>query len=71
MRRRTVFIATRTTQGCADELRAALGGQHPEPVLPGRIVANVTGVAAFEIGYPMLLVILVESDDSAFHLFRG
>ena len=35
----------------------------PLAYLPGRIVPHVLGVTAFEIGYPVLLFILMESDD--------
>jgi hypothetical protein len=42
-------------------------GYYPGPVLPGRIVANVLRVAAFQISDPMKLLILVESGDAAWN----
>ena len=39
-------------------------GRHPRPHLPGRRVADVLGMAARELGDPLPLGILVESDDA-------
>jgi len=44
---------------------AFLGGG-PWPIDPGRVVANVLGVTAFEVGYPVAFFVLVETDDLAF-----
>jgi hypothetical protein len=35
--------------------------------LPRRIVTHVLAVAAFEIGHPVLFVVLMESDDATLH----
>ena len=48
----------------ADARMAALDGNDPRPHLPGRIVANVLGVAALEVGNPMVLVVLVKAHNA-------
>jgi hypothetical protein len=46
---------------------ATLDGNDPLAHLPGWLVPNVLGVTAFELGHPLSLVILVETDDSLCH----
>ena len=41
---------------CAYARVAALDGNYPGAHLPGRIVTNVLGVAALEVGHPMVLL---------------
>ena len=42
---------------------AAFGGGDPGADAPGRIVADVLGVAAVQVGDPVAAVVLVEGDD--------
>ena len=44
---------------------APLGGHDPGPLLPRRIVTNVLGMSALEIGDPVRLGVLVKADDLA------
>ena len=42
---------------------ATLRGGDPSTIGPGRVVADVLLMAAFEFGYPVVVLILVEADD--------
>jgi len=42
-------------------LRAALFGLNPGAVLPGRIVPHVASVAAFQVGDPVTLLVLMKT----------
>ena len=44
---------------------SAFGSENPGAEGKGRIVAEVLGVAAFEVGDPVALSILMEGDDFA------
>jgi hypothetical protein len=44
---------------------AAFGSDNPGTVLPGRIVPDVLGMTTFEVGDPVVVLILVKSDDAA------
>lgn len=46
----------------ANALTPILQAEHPGTILPGRVVAHMSSMAAFEISYPMILAILVEAD---------
>lgn len=35
--------------------------------MPGRVMANVLVVAAFELGDPMIVLVLVKADDGLLH----
>ncbi|KWU50382.1 hypothetical protein AWV77_14030 [Pseudomonas palleroniana] len=50
-------------KGLAYFFKALRGIEYPASGLPGWLVAQVLGVAAGELGDPMLIVILVEPDD--------
>jgi hypothetical protein len=60
-------VTENAVQGSTDEASSPIFRRHPRPNLPGRIVPHVLGMAALEFGNPMLLIILVESNDSPFH----
>ena len=49
----------------AEAAGAAFGGEDPGAKGPGRVVADVLGVAAVEVGDPVGLLVLVEGDDFA------
>lgn len=53
----------------AEEIFAPGGGEDPGAVFPGRFVANMLRVTAFQVGNPVSVFVLVESNDSAFHQF--
>jgi hypothetical protein len=53
-----------------DLLRAALRRDDPRPVGPGRVVAHMLVVAAFELSDPVLLLVLVEPNDPPVHSAR-
>ena len=59
------FVTQAAFQRRADALAAALDGNHPRAHLPGWIVAYVLRVAALEVGYPVPLIVLMESNDRA------
>jgi hypothetical protein len=63
--RRLVFIASGTREFVAEVGGAALGGEEPGAKSPGRVVADVLGVAALEVGDPVEVGVLVEGDDFA------
>ena len=50
-------------QGVAEEACPADLGDHPGPVLPGRIMPHVLGVTALEVGNPVSFFVLMEADD--------
>lgn len=52
----------------ADPTRPALGRRDPLADLPGRIVSHVLAVPATELGHPVALDVLMESDDIPLHL---
>jgi hypothetical protein len=52
----------------ANETRAAFFGQNPLSVLPRRIVADVAGVAALQIGYPIAALVSMECHNRSFQL---
>ena len=60
-------LALRAFEFVADEAGAAFGGDNPGAVGEGGIVADVAGVAALEVGNPMLLFVLVKTYDFAKH----
>jgi hypothetical protein len=48
-----------------DARLAAFRRDDPGTVLPGRIVPDVLGMTTFEVGDPVVVLILVKSDDAA------
>jgi hypothetical protein len=60
-----VLGATQTGKCGAEMLGAALRSDDPQPVLPRWIVTNMLGVAALEVGHPVLFFVLMISDDRA------
>lgn len=42
---------------------AALGGDNPRTVRPGRVMANMLGVATLEVGDPVAVIVLMKADD--------
>src|SRR5437762_12010996 len=57
------FSALQAFEGLSDPLRPSLRRHYPLPRLPRRIVPHMTGMAAFQIGDPMPLVILMKPDN--------
>ena len=56
----------------ADAAPASLRSDYPRAHLKRRLMANVLGVRAFELGDPVAVVVLMKSDDTAVHLtFRS
>ena len=41
--------------------------ENPRPHLPGRVVADMLGVTAGEIGDPVMVFVLMEGDDGLSH----
>jgi hypothetical protein len=60
------FIAGRTRQFVTETVEAASRRDDPRTVGPGRIVADVLVVAALQFGDPILVLVLMKSDDFAF-----
>jgi len=50
-------------KGLAYFFKALRGVEHPGAGLPGWLVAQVLGVAAGQLGDPVLVVVLMEPDD--------
>jgi hypothetical protein len=61
-----VRLAPHAHQCLTYEALTSRFGDDPRSHLPRRIVPNVLAVAALEIGNPMLLFILVKTDNAAF-----
>jgi len=55
--------AVHALEGMAQIAAPVAGPQYPGPLLPGRVVADMAGVAALQIGHPMTLLVPVEADD--------
>jgi hypothetical protein len=47
--------------------RTAFRRDDPRTVHPGRGVAGMLEVSAFQFSYPMIFFVLVEADDTTFH----
>jgi hypothetical protein len=52
-------------QDGSDARLAAGGSDDPGTVLPGRIMPDVLGMTTFEVGDPVVVLILVKADDAA------
>jgi len=52
-------------QGGSDARLPSFGRDDPGSVLPGRIVPDVLGMTTFEVGDPVVVLILVKADDAA------
>ncbi len=50
-----------------DEGSSAFLRQHPRPVGPGRPMADVLRMAAFQIGHPIVLRVLMKTHNAAGH----
>lgn len=64
--RLSLFVRLRTPaagKGLAYFFLALCGVEHPGAGLPGRLVAQVLGMAARQLGNPVLVVVLVKTDD--------
>lgn len=61
------LVALNARQRLPDELLSARLSGDPRANLPWRIVSNVLSVATFEIGHPVVLIVLMKTDNSAFH----
>lgn len=64
---RRFFLAPHAVQFHAQPAGSALGGHDPITRHPGRLVSDVLGMAAFQIGHPVPLVVLMVTHDLAFH----
>ena len=61
-----LFLRAGRARKLVAEMRiAAFGSEYPGADGPGRIVTEVLGVAAFEVGDPVSLIVLMEGDDFA------
>ena len=60
-------VTFNTIQFDADEPGPGLLRQDPRPPLPRRIVTDVLTMAAFEVCNPVLLLVLMESDNTPLH----
>ena len=61
------FIALFAVQFGAEEPGAACLRGNPFPLLPGRVVAEVTGMPAGQVRHPIRLFILMKPGDACFH----
>ncbi|AOS77274.1 MAG: hypothetical protein A2W79_22665 [Pseudomonadales bacterium RIFCSPLOWO2_12_60_38] len=50
-------------KGLAYFFKALRGVEHPGARLPGRLVAQVLGVAAGQLGHPVAIVVLMKTCD--------
>lgn len=67
IRVRFFFIAKLAIQDGTNEFFPSPSRDHPGPVHPRRIVANVLSVAAVQISHPVQSFILMKISDPAFH----
>ena len=51
----------------AEKPGAAFRRSNPFPLLPGRVVPEVTGVSASQLRYPIRFLILMKPGDGCFH----
>ena len=66
MPRLSLFGLLRTPaarKGLACFFQALRGVEHPGAGLPGRLVAQVLGVAAGQLGHPVAIVVLMKTCD--------
>jgi len=63
-------VALHAVERHADESGPRFLRQDPRPVLPRRIMSDVLGMAALEFGNPVLLFVLMESNNAALHGYR-
>lgn len=64
---RCVFIALFAGEHATEHAISPFGGYRPGTIRPGRVVADMLVVTAFEFGDPMLFGILKESNDALVH----
>jgi hypothetical protein len=64
---RETGVAFLAIKHAAEAARAPLTCCHPRPVRPRRLMPDVLMVSTLELGYPVLLGILVIADDAFFH----
>ena len=62
---RLVGIAVLALEFVAEAGGAAFGGEDPGAESPGRVMADMLGVPAREVGNPVGLLVLVKGDDFA------
>jgi hypothetical protein len=65
--RRPFLVAFFAVKDRAQTAPAPLARNHPLPVHPRRIVPHVLAVPAVQVGNPMALLVLMETDDLALH----
>jgi len=64
---RRACVAFDTRQQAADDFGPAICSDDPRPVAPRWIMPDVLVVAALELSYPVLLIVLMEADNAALH----
>src|SRR4051812_1428830 len=62
-----LLVALFTFELASQRARAAFGRHNPWPVDPRRAMAHVLRVAAFQVGDPVPLVVLMKAGDASFH----
>ena len=60
-------LAGDALQPLANHAGPAVVGENPRTHLPRRVVAHVLGVAALQVGHPVILGVLVKTDDLPLH----
>ena len=64
---RSYLVALNAIKRTAEELRPALFALYPRAVLPGRVMTDVPRMPAFQVGYPVVFLVFVKSDNTTFH----
>jgi hypothetical protein len=64
---RRACVAFGTRQQAADGFGPAICSDDPRPVAPWWIMPDMLVVAALELSYPVLLIVLMEADNAALH----
>ena len=64
---RFFFVTYDAIEQFPDEACASFLSQHPSPVLPRRIVAHMPSMPAFQIGDPLALFLLMETNNRTLH----
>jgi hypothetical protein len=60
---RWIFVAALALKLTSNVTRTSFRSGHPQAIRPRRVVTNVLCVAALQVGHPVVLLILVKSDD--------
>ena len=64
---RRACVAFGTRQQAVDGFGPAICSDDPRPVAPWWIMPDMLVVAALELSYPVLLIVLMEADNAALH----